>query len=1035
MGGSNLKEKLMPEIVGKGDMSIKGGIRSQQNSDAGEKSGNSNQGNLAEGGEIFKSAKSLKNKKKGEQTRLKKQKEPLVLREMFAVDCLGQGGGLAVPWRNKDEISVLTYSMNHVDMIVKVQGWNQFRLIDIYGKPDKSKRRNTWDLFRHLRAQNNLSWCLIGDMNNILGQADKKGGRLYPSWRLKFENVWLTEPVCRHIVEESWRQDQNETLQEKIKRCLEDVAKWGQEFTGNFKERISQCKMVIKRTKTNTDAEAIQRYKNASKSLNKIYTHQEIFWKQRSKQLWLKEGDRNSKFFHVTAKSRRKTNQIHSLINEEGDRVYWEGGLEEVMVNYFKGGFNEHLTDTTIVLIPKKQNVQYMTDLRPVSLCNLSYKSFMECVISARYQISHVGKEFGSIVPERGLRQGDPLSSYLFLICMEGLLALIKKFESRGLIRCIKVARGALPATYMFFANDIYIYCQTSKEEASQVIKVLTIFERAKGQKINVDKSNVFFSRNVKAEYIKEVLDILKFKEADSNSQYLGLPNCLGRNKSAILGYLKERVRTQIQNWDGKLLNKGGKEVLLKTVTRSILNYDVSVYLLLIEMCRDMEKMMCKFWWKSSAKKDKNIHWMSWERMCRSKMYGRLGFRHLHEFNVALLDKQGWRLVINPDSLVARIFKARYYPQEYFLNAKTGDSPSFIWRSVLEAQHLIKQGIVRRVRTGETVSIMDDPWLPNMENPYITTNNESIKGQKENKVWTHQCGNFRFWKRLWNLKVPPKFKHFLWRAIIDCLPTKVSLGMNHVNINELCLMCNDDSETSTHILIECSFAQTCWEIIGGSNTLDIQSTFLDCIVNVFDKWSIDRRQMGAMIYWVVWKSINDLVWSQRYMAVREVVDSAKVGLSQWPDAQVKSFDQSWGLITSDDGDEHWTLPMENKTKVNIDAAIFYTSNCYSYALAAINHKGELIEARSRCKPGHVNPESVETMGIREALSWIKDKQLQEVQVETDCLVAVQAIRGTVTMRSYFGRIVEECRALLMELKDRGVNLRFVKRSANNLALH
>lgn len=82
----------------------------------------------------------------------------------------------------------------------------------------------------------------------------------------------------------------------------------------------------------------------------------------------------------------------------------------------------------------------------------------------------------------------------------------------------------------------------------------------------------------------------------------------MGRNKSVILGDLKERVRTRIQNWDVKLLNKARKEILLKTVTQVIPNYVTSVILISIEMCKDMEIMMCKFWWKSFAKKDICIH-------------------------------------------------------------------------------------------------------------------------------------------------------------------------------------------------------------------------------------------------------------------------------------------------------------------------------------------------------------------------------------------------------------------------------------------
>lgn len=120
------------------------------------------------------------------------------------------------------------------------------------------------------------------------------------------------------------------------------------------------------------------------------------------------------------------------------------------------------------------------------------------------------------------------------------------------------------------------------------------------------------------------------------------------------------------------------------------------------------------------------------------------------------------------------------------------------------------------------------------------------------------------------------------------------------------------------------------------------------------------------------------------------------------------------------------------TKVNTDPAIFQASNCYFFAFAARNHKGELLEARSSCKQGHINPECAETMGIQK-LSWVKDKGMTDVIIETDCFVAVQAIRSAAQLLSYFGRLIQQCKMLLEELKNKGVILRFVKRSANNLA--
>ncbi|XP_074352129.1 uncharacterized protein LOC141691294 [Apium graveolens] len=103
---------------------------------------------------------------------------------MFAVDCQGQGGGLAFLWRNKDE-AALSFSINHIDMVITVHGWKQFRLTGLYGEPDRLKRRSTWDLIRNISSTNSIPWCVVGDMNNILHQSEKKGGRRYPSWLLQ----------------------------------------------------------------------------------------------------------------------------------------------------------------------------------------------------------------------------------------------------------------------------------------------------------------------------------------------------------------------------------------------------------------------------------------------------------------------------------------------------------------------------------------------------------------------------------------------------------------------------------------------------------------------------------------------------------------------------------------------------------------------------------------------------------------------------------------------------------------------------------
>ncbi|XP_074351531.1 uncharacterized protein LOC141690649 [Apium graveolens] len=138
-------------------------------------------------------------------------------------------------------------------------------------------------------------------------------------------------------------------------------------------------------------------------------------------------------------------------------------------------------------------------------------------------------------------------------------------------------------------------------------------------------------------------------------------------------------------------------------------------------------------------------------------------------------------------------------------------------------------------------------------------------------------------------------------------------------------------------------------------------------------------------------------------------------------------------MTHNDGKEHWEYPRNGDLKVNTDAAIFTNSNRYSFSMVARDHLGELVEAKSSCKQGTIDPVLAEAIGIREALSWVKEHGWCGTAVETDCLAMVQAIRCSSVTLSYLGRVIDECKGLLAQLKERNVTLMFVKRSANKVA--
>ena len=105
----------------------------------------------------------------------------------------------------------------------------------------------------------------------------------------------------------------------------------------------------------------------------------------------------------------------------------------------------------------------------------------MMCVTSVPFSVLINGEPKGSITPSRGIRQGNPISPYLFLLCGEGLSAMIKKKEREGLIRGVATARQAPRISLLFFVDDSIIFCRATVAECEQVAKVLEMYEEESG--------------------------------------------------------------------------------------------------------------------------------------------------------------------------------------------------------------------------------------------------------------------------------------------------------------------------------------------------------------------------------------------------------------------------------------------------------------------------------------------------------------------------------------------------------------------------
>ena len=201
----------------------------------------------------------------------------------------------------------------------------------------------------------------------------------------------------------------------------------------------------------------------------------------------------------------------------------------------------------------------------------------MLCVSSVEYRVRFNSDETGSFKPTRGLRQGDPLSPYLFLLCTEGLTALLSHAEETGDLIGVKVCRDAPAVTNLLFVDDSLILMKANDQNAECLKPILDLYCSASRQKVSVEKSSVFFSPSTPVEMRVQVCTILDIM-TESLKDNLGLPATVGLDRSDSFQYLIDRIIQRISGWKEKVLSTGGKEVLLKSVAQAIPSYAMSVF-------------------------------------------------------------------------------------------------------------------------------------------------------------------------------------------------------------------------------------------------------------------------------------------------------------------------------------------------------------------------------------------------------------------------------------------------------------------------
>ncbi|WZZ75662.1 hypothetical protein YC2023_087032 [Brassica napus] len=697
----------------------------------------------------------------------------------------------------------------------------------------------------------------------------------------RYDRRMKDNPEVTDIVKQAWKESSNKTISGRIAAVRGAISLWNKKKQNNSRILIQQKQEELE-TALSSAINDTGLINKISQDLQAAYTAEEAYWKQRSRLLWLRLGDRNSGYFHATTKNRKRANTFSVIEDTEGKMVFKEGQISKVVVQYFQnlftsidgdrenivemalqpritpddnaalikipspseikdavfsihadkapgpdgfsasffhsnwdsigsdiseeiqtffttGSLPPKINETFIRLIPKIKNPRTVADYRPIALCNVYYKIIskiltkrlrpllssiisenqsafvpgraiadnvlithevlhylktskaekrcamavktdmskaydrlewefirlvlqrmgfhekwihwiMECISSVTYAFLINGSPRGRVKPSRGIRQGDPLSPYIFILCSEVLSGLCNKAQEDGLLEGIRVAKGCPRVNHLLFADDTMFFSKADKASSLALKTILQQYETASGQSINTAKSSITFSKKAPGNLKAGIKDCLHIQREGGVGKYLGLPEHFGRRKRDLFTSIVDRIKQKASGWSNRFLSTAGKMTMIKSVLSPVPSHAMTCFKLPVSLCKHIQSAVTRFWWDDKDGKRK-MSWVAWSTMTKHKSQGGLGFRDFQSYNDAFLAKLSWRLLHNPTSLIGKILLGKYCKEESFLTVTDKATESHGWRGILIGRYLLKTNIGWAVGNGESIKVWDDNWM------------------------------------------------------------------------------------------------------------------------------------------------------------------------------------------------------------------------------------------------------------------------------------------------------------------------------------
>ncbi|RVX09019.1 LINE-1 reverse transcriptase-like [Vitis vinifera] len=461
------------------------------------------------------------------------------------------------------------------------------------------------------------------------------------------------------------------------------------------------------------------------------------------------------------------------------------------------------------------------------------------CISTASFSIMVNGVPAGYFPNSRGLRQGDPLSPYLFVLGMEVLSAMLRRAVDGGFISgCNIQGRGGmeLNVSHLLFADDTIIFCEARQDHITYLSWILVWFEAASGLRINLAKSEVIPVGEV--EDIEMLAVELGCKVGTLPSVYLGLPLGAKHKAMAMWDGIEARMRRRLALWKRQYLSKGGRITLIKSTLANLPVYQLSLFRMPKLVVKRLKKLQRDFLWGGGSM-ERKIHLINWEVVCSQKESGGLGIRKIDLLNKALLGKWIWRFACEEDMFWRKVVGVKYGQLGFGWRTRE-DRGTFgvgVWREIMKESSWCWSNIEFKVGKGTKVSFWIDYWCGNevlsQAFPQLFTlavqrsaseldalgellhmlRDLRISLEEDAVIWKGEGhGRFRIRdayklltgpnvitfpkKSIWVDKVPTKVAFFAWEASWEKVLTLDKLQRRGWQLPNRCFLCGCEEENT-----------------------------------------------------------------------------------------------------------------------------------------------------------------------------------------------------------------------------------------------